>query len=319
MKEIKEALVIGAGAIGAAVASRIYDSDPEAVAIAANGERRERYAREGIVVNGRRYMFKLADPDAGHFYDLVLVAVKDYHLAQAAEELKPYVGPETLVLSLLNGITSEEVLRAGLGGSLGKERNPLAFMIGIDALRESGEVSFLSIGEIRFGDEKNDLAALSAPVAAISRFFTAHGVPYSIPSDMVRAMWYKFMLNVALNQWSAVLRGGYGFFQRSESARRLLSSTMEEVVRLSQACGTGLERKDIDAVFSTLEKLDPEGKTSMLQDIEAGRQTEVEIFAKVVAEKSSALGLEAPVNQALYLAIRAMEDNARPPRGPAAL
>jgi 2-dehydropantoate 2-reductase len=310
MKEIRKALVVGAGAIGAAVASRIFDSDPESVAILASGERAERYAREGILVNGRRYHFALANPAVEGPYDLVLIAVKDYHLSSAIEEMRPFVGPETLVLSLLNGITSEEMLRTALEPILTKERNPLAFMIGIDALRENGEISFLSIGEIRFGDEKNNPHALSPNVSAISRFLSSHGVPHAIPEDMVKAMWYKFMLNVALNQWSAVLKAPYGFFQRSESARKLLSSTMEEVVKLSQACGTGLESRDVEAVFATLAKLDPAGKTSMLQDIEAGRQTEVEIFAHVVAEKSRSLGIFAPVNEALCLAIRALEQNA---------
>lgn len=316
MKEIRKALIVGAGAIGAAVASRIFDSDPESVAILASGQRAERYAREGILVNGRRYPFALANPGTDGSYSLVLLAVKDYHLGEAIGEMRPLVGPETLVLSLLNGITSEEVLRAALAPNLPKERNPLAFMIGIDALREKGEISFLSIGEIRFGDEKNDSRALSPAVSAISRFLASHGVPHSIPEDMVKAMWYKFMLNVALNQWSAVLRAPYGFFQRSESAKKLLSSTMEEVVKLSQACGTGLESKDIEAVFTTLEKLDPESKTSMLQDIEAGRKTEVEIFARVVAEKSRARGLFAPVNEALYMAIRALEQNVDTSRRP---
>lgn len=304
MKAIRSALVVGAGAIGAVVASEIHAVDPEAVALCATGARRQRYLRDGFVVNGKRYDFRLAALSAPAPYDLVLVAVKSYNLTEAIEEVRPYVGSDTIILSLLNGITSEEALRAEFGA----DKVPLATIIGIDAQRVDNKIDFVNAGKIQFGFEKNDPESPDDRVNTVSSFFSTYGIPYSVPSDMVRALWFKFMVNVSINQWSAVLKGTYGMFQRSASARELLVETMKEVIALSGAFGVGLVPKDMETVFATIDKLDARGKTSMLQDVDAGRRTEVDAFAGVVVEKSREHGLSAPINQSLLLAIRAMEE-----------
>ena len=218
--------------------------------------------------------------------------------------MRPYVGSDTTILSLLNGISSEEILKKEFGA----EKVPLAMIISIDALRIGNSIRFTSAGEIRFGDEKNTPGALSPRIAAVSRFFASHNVPAAIPDDMVHTLWFKFMLNVGLNQWSAVLRAPYGLFQASPSSRILLAATMKEVIALARVQGVGLDESHIDVVFATIDRLRGDGKTSMLQDIDAGRKTEVEAFAGVVVEKSRELGLDAPINRALLLAIRAMEE-----------
>lgn len=307
MREIRSALIIGAGAIGAAVASRIHDVDPGAVALWAEGERRERYLREGLIVNGKRYDFHMAEAGRDAPSDLILVAVKSYDLLDAIAALRPFVGPETTILSLLNGIGSEETLRA----EFGNDKVPLAFMIEIDSIRIGNKTEFANPGEIRFGFERGARFADDSRIAAVSRFFSAHGVKYSVPENMARALWFKFMLNVGLNQWSALLRGSYGLFQKSSSARRLLVETMREVIALSDACGMGLTASDIDTVFATLDKLEPSGRTSMLQDVDARRKTEVDIFSGAVIEKARELGVPTPLNESLFLALKATEDSFR--------
>ena len=177
MREITSALVVGAGAIGAAIASRIFDIDPRAIAICATGSRRERYVRDGFVINGKKYAFRLAEADVDGPFDLIIVAVKNYGLAEAIEAMRPYVGQETTIISLLNGMSSEEILKK----EFGDEKVPLATIISIDALRIGNKIHFASAGEIRFGDEKNTPDALSPRIAAVSRFFASHNVRATIP------------------------------------------------------------------------------------------------------------------------------------------
>jgi 2-dehydropantoate 2-reductase len=298
-----KALIVGAGAVGAALASRLYDTDRASVALCASGERKSRYASEGVYVNGRRYDFALADADSPGEYDLILLAVKNYNLPEAMHEMHPFVGEKTTIISLLNGITSEEILRE----KYGVLRVPLAIIIGIDALREKNQIHFSSIGEIKFGEETNDPKKPSDRLSRVSRFLNDHLIPNSIPADMNRQLWFKFMLNVAVNQWTAILGFDYGDLQKNSAIRTLLADTMREVITLSKAMGTGLAESDIASTFVTLDKLRPEGRTSMLQDVDAKRTTEVEAFAGVVMEKCRRLGLAAPINSALYLAIKALE------------
>jgi 2-dehydropantoate 2-reductase len=123
----------------------------------------------------------------------------------------------------------------------------------------------------------------------------------------MRAMWWKFMINVGVNQASAVLRAPYGVFQASADARALMRSLMTEVVTLAEKSGIDLKEKDIDEWDRILAGLSPAGKTSMLQDVEAGRKTEVEIFAGKVVSLAAAYGLTAPVNQTVQRIIAVIE------------
>lgn len=310
MEQIRSALVVGAGAVGLAVASIISARKPGGAAILAGGERLKRYRHEGFVVNGRPadFPFVAADqpPWPGEEPDLVIVAVKCHHLERAIEDMRAFVGPRTLVLSLLNGISSEDALAAAFG----REKVPYAMILGIDAVREGNSTTFSAAGKIHFGDARNASAAWSERVSRIAAFFDLTGVGYVVPEDMIRSMWYKLMINVGINQASAVLRESYGLFQRSAEAWHAMESAMRELIEISRRLGTGLLESDLDAWRGTLMSLSPGAKTSMLQDIEAGRKTEVEAFALKVIELGEATGVPTPVNRLLYDLIKAMEQQA---------
>jgi 2-dehydropantoate 2-reductase len=300
---IRSLLIAGAGAVGAAVAALVAEHAPSAVSVLAGGERARRYRQDGFLLNGVRRDFPLISPQEASEPDLVLVAVKTYQLEQAIADLKGHVGPRTLLLSLLNGIESEEALSRAFGA----ERVPLAMILGIDAVREGNATRFSGRGKIHFGDPSNREGAWSERVTRIADFFQASGVPFVVPPDMVRSLWYKLMVNVGINQASAVLRASYGAFQAAGEARELMESAMRETVTLSQAMGTGLRESDIADWDLTLAKLAADGKTSMLQDVEARRKTEVDAFAGTVLDLSASRGLDAPVNRTLHRLLRAIE------------
>ena len=92
------------------------------------------------------------------------------------------------------------------------------------------------------------------------------------------------MFNVGINQTSAVLQAPYGIFQNIPAAHKWMESAMYEVVAISEKVGVHLTEEDIKQYRPILNKLSPKGKTSMLQDIEAERKTEVEYFAGKVCE-----------------------------------
>ena len=115
------------------------------------------------------------------------------------------------------------------------------------------------------------------------------------------------MINVGINQASAVMRAPYGVFQNSSDAQALMSELMREVIILAQQAGVNLKEQDIDDWNAVLKTLSPKGKTSMLQDIGAGRKTEVEIFAGKVVDLGKSFGIPTPVNQTLLSIIHVLE------------
>jgi 2-dehydropantoate 2-reductase len=302
-KEIKSVLIVGAGAVGAAVAGVIADADLSAVRILASGHRMQRYREEGFVLNGMRRDFALVSTEERSEPDLVIVAVKCYQLHQAIDDMKGHLGPATLILSLLNGISSEDMLSAAFGS----ERVLFAMILGIDAVREGNSTRFSGAGKIHFGDALNEKGAWSDRVSRIGRFFERTRVGFVVPEDMIRSLWYKLMINVGINQASAVLRATYGVFQTMPEAKEVMESAMRETVALSRTMGTGLRDEDVHAWYDTLMKLSADGKTSMLQDVEARRKTEVEAFAGTVISLAEQRGLAVPVNRTLFNLIRAME------------
>jgi len=309
MEGIRTVLVAGAGAIGSMVAWQCAKADPDGVGILAGGERLARYRASGFTVNGEKVPFRLVDVESESEPDLVIVACKYHHLPRVIRDLKNHVGGKTLVLSLLNGISSEREL----GEAFGEWRVPYGMIIGTDAGHRAGETAFTKTGTIFFGDAENGTegpGSWSARVAAIAEYFSRVGVAYEVPADMYNRLWFKFMMNVGLNQVSAILRQPYRFLKtgtRVAEAAALFEAAMGEVIAVAAREGVTLTEGDIASIYRTIDTLADGGKTSMCQDVEAGRKTEVELFAGTVIALGKRHGVPVPVNETLFALLRSIE------------
>lgn len=302
MKRINSVFVIGLGAIGGSYAAKLYDMDPDCVRIIADKERIARYSRNPLSVNGKSYNFRFVEPgEKTAPPDLILVAVKYYNLQQAIKDIRNHVGKDTIVLSLMNGIDSEEII----GRELGIESMLYATCVAIDAVREGSSITYSTFGRLDFGEKVN--ATHTPRVENLKELFTRANIPFTVPEDMMRALWWKYMVNVGVNQVSAVLRAPYGVFQKVEEAKKLMVEAMKEVVAVAGKAGINLTEDDITAVFKLVGSLSPEGKTSMLQDVEAGRKTEASMFAGVLCKLGEKHGVYTPVNRVLLMTLQAIE------------
>ena len=300
--KIKTVGIVGAGAMGAAYATMFFDAGDFEVFFVARGERYQRLKRGPLEVNGRQYALAVVHPDeVGEACDLVLVALKHHHLAGALDDIKALVGEQTIILSVMNGLESEQVI----GEACGMEKMVLAIAVGIDAVREGERFSYARPGRIIFGEGSGKGGGNR--VARLREALGRAAIPCEVPEDMQRIMWWKFMINVGINQASAVLRAPYGVFQSSPDARALMQLLMREVVELAGKISVNLTRKDLEKWLAILATLSPEGKTSMLQDIEAGRKTEVEVFAGKVVSMGEEYHVSTPVNLTILHIIKALE------------
>lgn len=323
MKKIETVLLAGAGAVGLTQASIIYQWNPKAIHILAAGERFLRYKEKGLQINQQGIPFslvneenKLGSLENPKYPDLIIIACKYHHLEQVIIDIKNYVGPDTLILSLLNGISSEEII----GKTYGEERLPLAMIIGTDAQHKNESTTFKLRGTIYFGEKTNPTtngkanANCSQKVQLLATFFDEVGISYYIPEDMLKKLWFKFMSNVGINQASAILKLPYGPFQNNNKpenisyARQLMTDAMKEVVLIAQKEGIGLTEDDFQEWYDCLDGLTPESSTSMCQDIMASRKTEVEMFALTVIELGKKHGIPTPVNQTFYYQIKTLEE-----------
>jgi 2-dehydropantoate 2-reductase len=299
---INKISIVGAGAMGAVYAGLLYDMDSRCISFVARGDRMERIRREGLLVNGKFYNIPVLSPeDHAVPADLVIVAVKNQHLDDAIRDMRNCVGPETVIISVMNGIDSEEEI----GAAYGMDKVLYCVSLGIDALREDNRVIYTTQGTLFFGEATNP--SPTQRVKRVQELFSKAGIVYETPADMKRVLWRKFMINVGINQASAVLHATYSVFQTSQEAQNLMESAMREVIGLAQKAGVNLSEEDIRGFKPILARLNPQGKTSMLQDVEAGRKTEVEMFAGRVIELGRHYKVPVPVNQMLFDQITEIE------------
>ena len=292
----------GAGAVGSAYAEKLVDLDPTAFTVIAGGVRRARLEREGPTVNGKTFPVRCRAPgEAGAPADLLLVAVKRHQLAEAVEDVRAVVGARTIILPLLNGIGAEAVLARAHGA----EKVLHGFVVGNDVVRDGTHTRYSRLGRLFLGAASDDRA--DPRVLAVKALLDRAGIPSVVPEDIRREQWWKFVLNVGVNQVSAVLRAPYGAFAAAPEVRELTRLASLEAAALAVREGIPLGPDDVERIFPILATLAPDGKTSMLQDVEAGRKTEVEAFAGTVVELGLRHGIPTPVNALLLRMITALE------------
>ncbi len=294
--EIKSVSIVGMGALGVLYGEILSRYLPEgSLRFVADRARIERYRRDLVYCNGEACRFSYRTPEeTGNPADLLIFAVKFGDLEAAIRAAKHQVGPGTVIMSLLNGIVSEEVI----GRALGAEKVIPAVAQGMDAVKEGNRLTYSRTGVIVFGDRPGGGAA--GQVEAVRRLFEAAGVPHQVAPDMRRALWNKFMLNVGVNQAAAVFGCGYGGLQAEGPARDAMIAAMREALALARLEGVDLNEGDIGDWLKLIGTLSAQGKPSMLQDIEARRRSEVGLFAGTVLAISEKHGIDSPVNRMLY-------------------
>lgn len=115
------------------------------------------------------------------------------------------------------------------------------------------------------------------------------------------------MVNIGVNQTSAILGAPYGVFQSSEHLRELAKSAMREVVAIAQAKDISLTEDDVENSLHRILEHSKEGRTSMLQDVEAHRPTEVDMFSKNICKLGKKYSIPTPINQTLFYMIKVIE------------
>lgn len=305
MKRIEKVTLIGLGAMGVFFAPRISEVLGADFKIMADGARKDRLEQKGVTVNGINYRFPIITPNAaGAPADLVIIAVKGYDLPKALEDIRGQVGPDTIILSVLNGVESEKQVAAVYGMD-----HVLYSYMRISVVMKDGKTEFdPHKGLIHFGDRTNDPDHLSEKVLAVKELFDRCDIDYKIDPDMLKGLWFKFMCNVGENMTCAMFGVPFGAFQKSGDANYFRHAAMWEVIRVANQLGIEIGQSEIDRQEHTIGRLPYNNKPSTLQDLEAGKRTEVDMFAGTVVRLGKELGVETPVCEMFWHGIHLIED-----------
>lgn len=303
MKEIKTTAIIGMGALGMLYADKIITHlGPDSVTFVAEPDRMEKYRSMSFTVNGAAKQFHVTGSRDCKPADLVIVAVKYNALTAALDTMSHCIGPDTTIISVMNGISSEEII----GERYGMHHIIYCIAQGMDAVKFGGDLTYSQAGELRIGIP----ASTDTPadrLIALAAYLDKAGICYTVEDDILYRLWGKFMLNVGLNQTCMAFETNYGGVLTPGPAQDTMTHAMREVIAIANAEGIGLSETDLDSYMDLLRTLSPTGCPSMRQDGIARRPSEVEMFSGTVRKLAAKHGIDVPVNDWLYERIRELE------------
>lgn len=292
--------MIGMGAVGAVVGKRLGEFlGFENMECIADSQRKSRYEKNGISINGEKISFNFVTPENAARSDLVIIATKNLQLKEVLVQIEKAVGPETTILSLLNGIQSERELSE----KFGKEKVLYGYIVNLSSTNENGNITCGHEGTIYFGEDSNEI---TPRISEIKKLFDDAKVNSVVPEDIHLSQWKKFLLNVSCNTISALCRQTYKGF-RNEVTQDVVRQCAKEVVAVANKMGIALTDEMIEENIRMTASLNDEGKTSMFQDVDARRKTENDYFCGTVVRLGKELGIQTPVCDLLHKLIKCTE------------
>ncbi len=305
--EIRSVALIGAGAVGSFIAYALAGKDGVDFCVVADGARKERLEREGIAVNNKKEIVTLrprvCTPEEAKGADLLLVAVKYTALDSVLEDIRTICSPDTVVLSLLNGIDSEEKIAEVIDPAqivyslmrVSSERRKDAE--GRDVVTFDPTIKW----GVYLGEKGSPVK--SARIEAIEDLFAGTTCSVYFMENILQDQWAKYASNICYNIPQAVLNVPFKAYFDSAHVQFLRDRLLKEVTRVGAAMGI-----EVPGPSLSWDSCLPTARFSTLQDLDAGRHTEIEMFAGVLMRKAAEVGVEVPYATFAYHAIKALEE-----------
>ncbi|MCE8035639.1 MAG: 2-dehydropantoate 2-reductase [Halomonas sp.] len=303
--------IMGSGGVGGYFGARLAEAG-EDVTFIARGEHLAAMQRQGLRVSSIKGDVDLAqvkateDPATLGEVDCVIVAVKAWQVREAAESIRPLVGPDTLVLPLENGVEAADILAEVLG-----EAPVLDGLCGILAWREApGHIRHAGVDPfIRFGERDNHSSARTARLKAV--FDKVHGVSAEIPDDIRVAQWSKFLFICAMSGIGSITRAPIGVTRQLPETRALIQAMLEEIDQVARAHGVAFPADAVARAMQFIDAMPAESTSSMQRNIMAGEPSELESQNGAVVRLGQAVGVATPVHGIIHAALLPQELAAR--------
>lgn len=301
---IEKISIIGMGALGILFGDFFNQKlGKQYIEFVAEEDRIEKYRKNGINCNGSPCDFTIVNAnEKDKPADLLIFAVKSTSLESAIHTARNKVSKDTIIISLLNGVSSEEMI----GKAFGMDKVIYCVAQGMDAVKEGNTLNYSHPGKLCIGIMEHE-EDKKEKLHAVVDLFEKTGLPYTLESDIKHRIWSKFMLNVGVNQTVMIYEGTYATVHQNGEARDLMIAAMKEVIHLAQKKNVNVTEKDLEEYVKLIDTLNANGMPSMRQDGLAHRRSEVELFSGTVLALAKKHSISVPVNEKLYKTILQME------------
>jgi 2-dehydropantoate 2-reductase len=294
--------VIGAGGIGGYFGAKLARAG-ESVVVLARGAHLDAIRRQGLRVRSSvegEFTVKVdaVDSLAGQPpVDMALFCVKSFDTRDAAEALRPALGPDTGVVSLQNGVDNEEVIDEVLGP--GRALGGAAFVF--STIESPGVIAHTLLGRIVFGEMNG---RPSARATALRDALARADVPVELSTDVRRVLWEKYLLISAQAGTTALTRAPISVIRATEETWLMYRRIVEELAAVARAAGVRLADDVVDAIMKTASGLAPTAYSSLYHDLIHGNRLELEALHGHAVRVGARLGVPTPTVFAVYAALK---------------
>lgn len=303
-------IIVGPGAMGCGVAALLKERGADVALLDYKPDRAAQIARDGIRVEHQgnvevsRVPCSAVAQELG-IADLVIILVKAYSTAQAIRHAAPCVGPKAAVMTLQNGLGNYEAIAEHIA-----QDKVLAGTIVMGCASVGvGHVRISGVGDVTVGSPFGNDQLAQCVAEALGRLWPA----VHCEANIEAALWRKVIANAAVNPLTAITGLPNGALIEDEDLRGTLGAIAREAAEVARA--TGVEGLDDDPVAAVEEvcRITGENRSSMLQDVQAHRRTEIEQICGEIARRGRAVGVEAPLCQAMTALVKALEGRSNGP------
>lgn len=298
--------VVGAGAMGSIFGARFHEAGHDTVLVDVAEPLVEKINADGVTIvakEGDEHTVRLpatTDPASVGPADVVVFFVKCYHTAAAAESARPLVGPKTVVASLQNGW--------GNGDVLASVYPPEQVVIGVTynsgTVLDLGKVAHPGVGPTLLGHYEGDT---SDGAARLAEAISDSELEAQVVAPVRPEIWKKLILNAATLPTAALTGMNAAALTIHEPMHELVTETAREAVAVARALGYDIDEQErVSYIHELLERAGPT-RGSMLQDLEAGRRTEIDVINGAVVRAAAESDVPVPLNRGFVALVKGWE------------
>ena len=229
--------------------------------------------------------------------DLVVFCTKTYSTDEAAGQIKPLVGAETIVLPLQNGIDAADRIGAvvGMEHMLGGATWISSAVEAPGVIKQVSQFRRVVMGELD--------GQITPRVQAAHKAFEETGITAELSENVLKILWTKFIFISAASSLGSLTRLPLGGYRSVPEAREMMTSLMREVESIARAQGVDLDQDVVQKSLDFVDNAAPHIKPSMQLDVEAGRRSELEAMIGVIGRKGRELEILTPVADMVYASL----------------
>lgn len=300
-------LMVGAGAIGGYFGGRLLEKGENVTFLVREG-RKKIIEKEGLHIDSRHGDVHLQPAlltkaaEAGPF-DVVILSTKAYQLDQAIEDIRPFVGEQTMILPLLNGIAHMEKLVSAFG-----EAPVLGGLCFIETTigQNGGIVQTSPIHQLVYGERSGER---SERILKLKAHFDGTKADFVLSDNITQDMWHKYMFITAMSGITSLMDSPIGPIRKLASGQSAIQALIEEIEAIMSAVGAPIQPGIAGVQLEKMNSMDEGMKSSMQRDMEKGQGIEADHLQGYLIEQAKSSGVSAPVLETVYTKLKLYEEN----------